>query len=99
MRKFSDLQVGEIRISEPARVSEQEILDYAHTYDPQWFHSDPERAKSSRFGGLIASGTQSIALWRRLDHTINGDIDFICGFGWDEVRWPTPLRPGDHIRA
>lgn len=99
LRKFDDLAVGETRESKPLTVNEADILDYARTYDPQWFHADPIAAEKSRFGGLIASGTQSIALWRKLDHTINSDIDFICGFGWDEVRWPVPLRPGDSIRA
>lgn len=98
-RTFEQLTIGELRVSQAIEVTEAMILSYARDYDPQWFHADAEKAKQSRFGGLIASGTQSIALWRKLDHTINSDIDFICGFGWDEVRWPTPLRPGDSIRA
>jgi len=98
-RKFEDLVVGETRTSSAYTVSGEEMLDFARRYDPQWFHADPEAAKASLFEGLIASGVFTAAIWRRLDHEINADVDFICGVGWDEVRWPRPVRPGDALRA
>lgn len=98
-RYFEDLEIGESRVSSPYQVSEDELLAFAREYDPQWFHADPEAAKDSHFGGLIASGIFTAAIWRKVDHEINSDIDFICGFGWDEVRWPRPVRPGDSLRA
>jgi acyl dehydratase len=39
------------------------------------------------------------ALWRRLDHAISGDIAWICGVAWQDVRWPVALRAGDEVRA
>ena len=66
-------------------------------YDPQWFHSDPEASKESSFKGLIASGIHVAAIWRLLDHDANGDIKFVCGIGWENVRWQNPLRPGDEV--
>ena len=98
-RKFEDLVVGEQRLSSPYTVTQAEILEFARRYDPQWFHADADAAKSSHFEGLIASGVHTAALWRRMDHEINGDVDFICGVGWDEVRWPHPVRPGDTLQA
>lgn len=97
--KFEDLEVGTERISGWRTVSEEEIVRFAKEYDPQWFHADPEAAKASSFGGVIASGVQNFALWRQLDHTINSDIDYVCGVGFDKYRMKTALRPGDRVRA
>jgi acyl dehydratase len=80
-------------------VSEEELLAWAKRYDPQYFHSDPEAARSSVFAGLVAPGIYTAAIWRQLDHEINGDVRYICGNGWDEVRWPNPLRPGESVQA
>jgi acyl dehydratase len=98
-RFFEDLVIGERRKSSPRRIDEAEILDFARRYDPQWFHNDAEAAKASIFGGLVASGIHTAALWRQMDHEINGDIAFACGIGWDETRWKRGLRPGDIIHA
>jgi acyl dehydratase len=67
--------------------------------DPQYFHADPEAATQSMFGEVIASGIHSAALWRALDHEISGDIQWICGVAWEDVRWPNPVRAGDTLRA
>ena len=48
---------------------------------------------------MIASGIHSAALWRALDHKISGDIRWICGVAWEDVRWPHPVRAGDTLRA
>ena len=99
MRKFDDLAVGETRQSQPMIVDRADMIAFARSYDPQWFHADPTAAEKSEFGELIASGIYTAALWRKLDHTINGDIDFICGVAWEDVRWPKALRAGTEIRA
>lgn len=98
-RTFDDLVVGEKRMSEPLAVDAADMLDFARRYDPQWFHIDPERAENSIFGEAVASGVYTAALWRRLDHQINSDIDFICGVAWEEVRWRKAVRAGDQLRA
>jgi acyl dehydratase len=56
-------------------------------------------AKQSIFGEVIASGIHSAAIWRALDHEISGDIHWICGVAWEDVRWPNPVRAGDTVRA
>lgn len=98
-RKFEDLTVGETRQSEPRTVTVEEIVKFAREYDPQWFHSDPDAARESHFGEVVASGVHVLAIWRQLDHTMNSDIDFVCGIGFDEFRLEHALRPGDTVTA
>lgn len=89
--------MGERRQSTVRDVTEAEIVEFARQYDPQWFHSDTERARESHFGEVVASGVHILAIWRQLDHTINGDIDFVCGVGFDNYRITTALRAGDSV--
>jgi acyl dehydratase len=99
-RYFEDLVVEERFVQSRARtVSEREIIDFATLYDPQYFHADADAARESRFGSVIASGIQVMAIWRSLDHEIAQDIAWICGIAWEDVRWHLALRPGDTVRA
>lgn len=98
-RKFEDLELGETRRSSSRRVSQDEIIAFARQYDPQWFHADPEAARASHFGELVASGVHVLAIWRQLDHEINSDIDYVCGIGFDDFRLKTALRAGDTVYA
>ena len=99
MRYYEDLVVGEQCSSAPRRIGEEEMLAFARQYDPQYFHADPQAARHSSFGGLIASGIFTMAIWRQLDHQIAGDIAWICGVAWDDVRFPEPVRAEDLLRA
>ncbi len=96
-RAFEDLTLGEQRRSSARTITQDDIITFARQYDPQWFHLDPESAKESHFGEVVASGIHVLALWRQMDHEINGDIDFVCGIGMDELRLKTALRPGDTV--
>jgi acyl dehydratase len=98
-RYYEDLLIGEVRESSARAVTLDELLEFAGRYDPQYFHADPIAAKQSLFGEVIASGIHSAALWRALDHEISGDIHWICGVAWEDVRWPNPVRAGDMLRA
>jgi acyl dehydratase len=99
MRYFEDLVIGQVEESGKLVVDRDAMLAFASQYDPQYFHADPEDAKRSTFGEVIASGIYTMALWRRLDHEIAHDIAWICGVAWDDVRFPKALRAGDTIRA
>lgn len=99
MRYYEDLVEGEESCSGPRDVTLEEIVEFARKYDPQYFHTDAEAAKRSIFGGLVASGIFTMAVWRQLDHQIAGDIAWICGVGWDDVKFKTALRAGDAVRA
>jgi acyl dehydratase len=99
MRFFEDMNIGEVRLSRGHRVTREAMLEFARNYDPQYFHLDQKLAEQSIFGEVIASGIYGAALWRILDHEINGDIRWICGVAWENVRWPKPIRAGDEVRA
>ena len=96
-RYLEDIEIGEKRTSASVRVSKEEIIKFASFFDPQPFHIDEEAAKATQFGGLIASGTHTLAYWRKLDDEINGDIAYICGLEYEKVRLITPLRPDDDM--
>lgn len=98
-RYWEDLVVGERFVSRSRSVSEAEIVDFASRYDPQYFHQDPEAAKRSIFGEVVASGVHNLAIWRQLDHEITGDIRWICGVAWDDFRWKNALRAGDAVHV
>jgi acyl dehydratase len=95
---LEDLAVGQIFRAGPVVVEAEEMIRFASLYDPQYFHTDPEAAKSSMFGGLIASGWLTAGLTMRL--LIEGGAPFaegVIGAG-GELAWPRPVRPGDSLR-
>lgn len=100
MRYLEDFQAGEVIDLGSHTIGEDEILEFARRYDPQPFHVDPERAADSIYGGLIASGWQTCALFMRLAvDTLLGDSASMGSPGLDNLRWLLPVRPGDTLRA
>ena len=63
---FDDFAVGDKFVTAERALTEAMILDFAQDYDPQPFHTDPVAAKESIYGGIIASGFQTLALGFRL---------------------------------
>jgi acyl dehydratase len=89
---------GSVHVFGSVLVEEQEIRDFAKRYDPQVFHTDPEAAKETSFGGLVASGWHTAALAMRLivDHRVSR-VKNLGSPGVDELRWLKPVRPGDTL--
>lgn len=99
-RWFEDFHVGDRFESRGASLTESQIVDFALAYDPQHMHVDIASATAGPFGGLIASGFQTLALSFRLFYDLGLlDRSNIVGPGMDEVRWVAPVRPGDTIRT
>jgi len=98
-RFFEDYEAGRVYEFGAISVSEEEIIEFARRFDPQYFHIDPEKAAASRFGGIIASGWHTVGLAMRLyvDHYLS-HVASLASPGCEEVRWPNPLRPGDTLR-
>jgi acyl dehydratase len=97
--KFAEFYAGQVIEAGPYVLGEQEILDFARQYDPQWFHTDPQAAAQGLFGGLIASGWQTCSIAMRLvaDAALVGSESFASP-GLQYVKWPHPVRPGDALR-
>jgi acyl dehydratase len=97
-RYFEDYQVGMKDSYGPVTVTEAEILDFARTFDPQPFHTDPAAAKDGPFGGLIASGWHTASLMMRLlaDNYLS-PASSLGSPGIDQLRWPNPVRPDDRL--
>lgn len=98
MRYLEDIVAGTVDHAGSVQLSEADILEFATRYDPQPFHVDPEAARLSPYGGLIASGWHTIAVSMRqiVDHVFN-DAASLGSPGVDEIRWLVPVRPGDTL--
>ena len=97
-RYFEDYQPGSVYEFGTIVVSKEEVLEFARRFDPQYFHTDPVRAASGPFGGLIASGWHTAAMMMRLyaDHYVS-TVASLGSPGIDELRWTRPVRPGDRL--
>ena len=99
-RYLDDLQAGQRFVSGGITLSEAEIIDFAWRYDPQAFHLDVNAATESPYGGLIASGFQSMTLCFRLFIQSGVLAESSLGSpGIDELRWLAPVRPGDTLHS
>lgn len=98
-RWFEDYVPGSTCEFGHVSLTEDEIVAFARLYDPQAIHTDPAWASTGPFGGLIASGMQTIAATMRLfvDHYISR-VASLASPGLDEVRFVRPVRPGDSLR-
>ena len=97
-RYLEDFAEGAIHEFGPITITADEIVQFGKEFDPQLFHTDPERAKETLYGGLIASGWHTCALFMRLfvEHYLPGPAS-LGSPGLDELRWLKPVRPGDEL--
>lgn len=91
-----DLRKGATYELGPHTVSEDELVGFASQWDPQDFHIDKETADAGQFGGLIASGIHTLAVYQRLSVLgMIGGWSVIAGRSLQNVRFLRPVRPGD----
>ena len=99
-RYFDDFKPGDRFESAQFTVSEALIVEFGRLYDSQVFHVDPEAARATIYGGLIASGLQTIALSFKLFlETGTLAASSLGSPGLDEIRWKAPVRPGDTLHV
>lgn len=99
---WEDIAIGGRRDIGTYTFTEEEIVRFGRKYDPQIFHVDPEAAKKTIFGGLIASGWHTAAVWMKLmvgsrdAGTASGNPKTRGGVspGFEEMKWLKPVRPG-----
>lgn len=95
---FEDFSEGQEIGLAPYTVTEEEMIAFARRYDPQDFHTDPDAAARSSFGGLIASGWLTTAVFMRMQcDSFMLESTCVGSPGVDEVRWLSPVRPGDTL--
>ena len=99
MKYYEDFEVGQVYDLGARSIGAEEIIAFARKYDPQPFHTDPEAAKQTAFGGLVASGWHTAAIFMGLlAETIRREAWASNGApGIDRCRWLVPVRPGDRL--
>ena len=96
---WDDVAVGSLAELGSYAFTEEEIIRFARKYDPQPFHVDPQAAARGPFGGIIASGWHTTAIWMKLAtahraRTSDGVPYPMISPGFDDLRWLKPVRPG-----
>ncbi len=97
-RYREDYASGQKFASGELKVDRARIKSFAAEFDPQPFHLDDEAALGSFFKGLAASGWHTAAMTMRL--LVESELKpagGIVGAGFDEFRWPGPVRPDDTL--
>jgi acyl dehydratase len=96
--RFAELNPGVVVNTPPRVVGSKEMLTFASQYDPQWFHTDANRARDGRWKGLIASGwhTCAIAMELMVKYVIS-DSEAFGSPGVESIKWSVPVRPDDAV--
>ena len=94
MRYWEDFEVGEETVHGTHEITTDEIVAFGREFDPQPFHTD--REVDGPFGGLIASGWHTAALYMGMFvRNVLLDSASLGSPGVEELRWLHPVRPGD----
>ena len=108
MRTFTGIDdlkasVGEeIGVSEWFEVTQAVIDAFAEaTGDFQFIHVDPEKAKQTPLGGTIAHGLLTLSLGPRFSYELwtVENIAMALNYGFNKVRFPSPVPVGSRLRA
>lgn len=95
MRYLEDYELGKTHCLGSYQLRSPDIINFADQYDPQYYHLNPEQAKHSRFGGLIASGWQVAAVWMKLYvETMLQNAAVEGSPGVKDISWLEPVKPG-----
>jgi acyl dehydratase len=98
MRYYEDLEIDATSVrSERYLVTEEEILEMGRRWDPQPFHTDPEAAAASVFGGLVASTVHLFAIVTKIGMAANQDLAVVSALGMTDFVNHAPARPGDQV--
>jgi len=108
VKKFNDLT--ELVAAEGVQLGPTEWLEITQervnlfadaTEDHQWIHVDPDRAADGPFGGTIAHGLLTLSLLPHFTHQLYtvGNVAMAINYGYNKVRFITPVRVGAKLRA
>lgn len=101
MEYFEDIEIGAIQRFGQYAVTREEVIAFAKKYDPQAFHLDDAAAAKTHFGRLAASGWHTCSMTmamivKEMERTGHAGLG---SPGLDELRWHTPVYPGDTLRC
>ncbi|MCW5720231.1 MAG: MaoC family dehydratase [Devosia sp.] len=108
-RWFEDIVIDEAFPLGSHTFSAEEIIRFATLYDPQYFHIDPEAARHSHFGGLVASGWHTVSLGhRKMVDALDAEAERLRALGEEpgtsgpspgvnSMDFKAPVRPGDTV--
>ncbi|WP_277978699.1 MaoC family dehydratase [Sphingomonas phyllosphaerae] len=101
MQYFEDIRVGATARFGDYAVTRDDVVEFARKYDPQPFHLSDEAAAATHFGRLSASGWHSCAMVMAMlvEHLHAVEQAGLGSPGIDELRWLTPVYPGDRLRC
>lgn len=93
---FDDIPLNQPVTTGEYVVTEEELVAFAKKWDPLPMHTDPEAARASPHGGLIASAIYTMAVSSALGHRLDTRMVMVGGAEW-KIRFLTPVRPGDRL--
>jgi acyl dehydratase len=107
LQDLSSKTGSEVHLGDWFEITQERINSFADvTEDHQWIHVDPERAsRESPYGGTVAHGFLTLSLIPYLTRAVDPDTPRIPGakmgvnYGLNRVRFPHPVKVGDHIRT
>ena len=101
-------QVGtETHVSDWLEITQAMVNDFGKaTYDMQWIHIDPDRARAeSPYGTTIAHGFFTLSLYPHLRGLVDASKPLYPGaknvinYGLNKLRFPAAVPVGSRIRA
>ena len=106
---YEDIEIGTEELYGSFTFSEEHIIRFATTFDPQSFHLDHEAAKASHFGALCASGWHTASIWMKLyveyhqkqqvaaQQRGEATAELGPGLGFKNLKWIKPVYVGDRL--
>ncbi|HZW68195.1 MAG TPA: MaoC/PaaZ C-terminal domain-containing protein [Pseudogracilibacillus sp.] len=95
--KFSDFAIGDVFTTNKVMMEEEEIIQFAKQYDPQYFHVNKSAAEASPYRSLIASGFHTISVvwaeWIKMDILSEDCLGGISA----QMEWTKPVMPEDEL--
>jgi acyl dehydratase len=102
LNEFAAARGSQLGPTEWMEISQERVNLFAEaTDDHQWIHVDPERAAGGPFGATIAHGLLTLSLLPHFSHQLYrvDNIALAVNYGYDKVRFITPVKVGTKIRA
>ncbi|WP_050386796.1 MaoC family dehydratase [Bradyrhizobium pachyrhizi] len=103
VKEYVSLKGKEIGVSRWFEIDQARIDKFADvTEDWQFIHVDREKAAQSPFGGTVAHGFLTLSMLAAMAYdglpALTGRVMGV-NYGFDKVRFVTPVRSGSRVRA